>query len=173
MRKLLNKPWIAAILAVAAIACVAMAVFSNGQKFGLPGPASPDASASASEDGTAADPSHTTAWGVVNKISIPSSDRDPFAIKVKATEIVEKAPEPDLVDSIHLSAIWTQEGRTLVLINDRICQDGDEIGRLKIASATPDGVWLTHWKGRDFISIGGNFTLNTPADKFRRAASSL
>ena len=171
MRKLLNKPWFAAILAVAAIACVATAVFSNGQKFGLPGSASPDASAS--EDGAAADPSHTTAWGVVNKISIPSSDRDPFAIRVKATEVVEKTSEPDLIDSVHLSAIWTQEGHTLLLINDRICQDGDEIGRLKIESATQDGVWLTHWKGRDFISIGGNFTLNTPADKFRRAVSSL
>jgi len=172
MRKLLNNPWFVAVMAIAALALVVHVVFSNGEKFGLRGFA--NAGSDSSENVTAAeDGAQTTAWSVVKKIQVPVAGRDPFAIKVKAVEVVEKAPEPDAVDTVHLSAIWTQEGHTLVVINDRICQGGDEIGRLKIESATQDGVWLTHWKGRDFISIGGNFTLNTPAEKFRRAAGSL
>jgi hypothetical protein len=171
MRKLLNKPWFVAVMAIAALACVASVVFPNGQRFGLSGASAADAPAS--DDAAVTDPSGATAWTVINKISIPSTGRDPFAAKIKATEVVEKAPEPDLVDSVHLSAIWTQDGHTLVVINDRICEGGDQIGHLKIESATQDGVWLSHWKGRDFISIGGNFTLNTPASKSLRTAGSL
>ena len=171
MRKLLNKPWFVAVMAIAALACVISVVFPNAQRFGLSGAGAADAPAS--DDAAVTGPSGTTAWTVINRISIPFAGRDPFAAKIKASESVEKAPEPDLVDSVHLSAIWTQDGHTLVLINDRICQGGDEIGHLKIESATQEGVWLSHWKGRDFISIGGNFTLNSPASKFLRAASSL
>lgn len=170
MRKLLNKPWFVAVVAIAALALVVNVVFIPGSNLGLSGFNS--AAAPAAAEDPAGEAVHGNAWSEVGKISTPGPLRDPFAIKVKA-EVAEKAPEPDLVDSVHLSAIWTQDGHTLVVINDRICEGGDEIGHLKIESATQDGVWLSHWKGRNFVAIGGNFTLNTPANKFLRAVSSL
>jgi len=104
-----------------------------------------------------------------------SRGRDPFAPRVRteaATVAMATVAAPDLVDTVHLSALWTQGGATYTLINDRICQAGDQIGRFKIESATQDGVWLTHWQGRDFIALGGDFTLKTPADKTVAAATS-
>ena len=168
MRKLLNKPWFVAIMAIGALALVVKVMFFQGDKLALPGFTANPPAAEASTSG----PARGTAWNEVNKISISGPIRDPFSIKVKA-EVAEKAPVPDQVDKVHVSAIWTQDGHTLVVINDRICEDGDQIGRLKIDSASQEGVWLSHWKGRNFVSIGGSFTLNTPAGKFQRAGSSL
>ena len=171
MRKLLNKPWFVIVVAVGALALVAHVIFSNGQKFGLPSFGAAPAEVVASEDSPNAQVNSSVAASVAN-MRIPGPFRDPFAVQVKE-EAVEKKVEADVVETVHLSAIWTQNGQTLVLINEQIFQDGDEIGRLKIESATQDGVWLTHWKGRNFISIGGNFTLNTPAGKFSSSAHAL
>lgn len=172
MRNLLNKPWFVAVMAVLAVALVAHTVFSHGDKLGLPGFTPSDVPAGA--DGLAGVSTNQNAWAAVEHIALPAITRDPFALPAKAAATSEEmAALPDLIDTVHLSAIWTQGGRTLAVINDRICQGGDAIGRLKIESASPDGVWLSHWRGRDFISVGGDFTLNTPADRFRRAAGSL
>ena len=171
MRKLLNKPWFAAVLALAAIVAVATAFLPGGRKFkiGGLGLSADSADANASTNGEL----HMSVWSMVQKIQVPVNLRDPFAIKTKAVEIVEKAPAPDAVDTVHLSAIWTQDGRTLALINDHIYEDGDEIGRLKMESATRDGIWLSHWKGRNFVRLGSDFTLNTPAKKLAHAQGSL
>jgi peptidyl-prolyl cis-trans isomerase A (cyclophilin A) len=40
-----------------------------------------------------------------------------------------------------------------------------------IESATQDGVWVAHWKGRDFLALGTDFTLVTPGRAPMRAAS--
>ena len=170
MRKLLNKPWFAAVLALSAIALVASVVFSGRQSSDA-GVFAPAEVAVASETpvDTAAKPPTAAA---LKALPIPPVLHDPFTVRIKAVE-VHKVSEPDAVDTVHLSAIWTQDGQTLVLINDKIYQGGDEIGRFKIESATPDGVWITHWKGRDFLSIGGNFTLNTPAEQLAVASRSL
>jgi hypothetical protein len=170
MRKLLNKPWFAAVLAVAAIVAVATAFFPGGGKFKIAGLGS---SADVADTGVAADGEHASVWALVQKIQVPANLRDPFAIKAKPVEMVEQAPEPDVVDTVHLSALWMQDGRTLALINDHIYEDGDKIGHLKMESATQDGVWLSHWKGRDFIKLGEDFTLNTPAKKLAQALGSL
>lgn len=83
--------------------------------------------------------------------------RDPFAARPRLSLA------PPVVDTAHLSALWTQNGETLALVNDRILRPGDAVGRMKIESATQDGVWVAHAQGRDFIALGGTFVLTTPA----------
>jgi len=171
MRKLLKKPWFAAVLAVAAVALVVMQFLPDGHKFKIRGLVSSEESTD-SPVATEGEPQET-AWSRINKIQVPVHLRDPFAVKIKASEVVEKAPEPDVVDTVHLSAIWTQDGHALALINDHICEAGDQIGRMKLESASQDGIWLSHWKGRNFVKLGGDFTLNTPAKQLARALGSL
>ncbi len=172
MRKLLNKPWFVAVVAVVALAFVARATFSGGTRFGLGGTAAA-APAGADSEQTPEEASRANLFEVVRNLQLPAPIKDPFAIHIKVDPAADKVEVPDAVESVHLSAIWSQGGKTLVLINDRIFQKGDEIGRLKIESANEDGVWLTHWKGRDFVRVGGNFTLNTPVRKSARATSTL
>jgi len=179
MKKLLNKPWFVAVLALAAAAFVGNAVYQGvrGPAYGSGAPASTEAIAPA-EASTVAEGEtvRLPASDALKALVIPKTAvRDPFAQRAKdETAAVEKIVAPDLVETVHLSALWTQSGATFTLINDRICQAGDEIGRLKIESATQEGVWITHWKGRDFLALGGDFTLRTPAEKnLSVAASSL
>lgn len=170
MRKLLNKPWFVGLMALSALLIGVRTIFPESH------PAAPIAASnelpSDEGDATTKDPANLDAETATKLLSVSSRVRDPFAVRPKAETIAE-APQPDFVDTVHLSAIWTQEGQTLVLINNRICQGGEEIGRLKIEATTPDGVWLTHWNGRDFLKMGGNFTLNTPAKNALSAAASL
>jgi hypothetical protein len=67
------------------------------------------------------------------------------------------------VDTAHLSALWTENGETLALVNGRILRPGEGVGRMTIESATQEGIWVTHAKGRDFIALGGTFVLTSPA----------
>ena len=172
MRKLLNKPWFVGLMSVAALAFVAHSVFSGGTRFGL-GAVENSAVAGTEAEQSTDETGRTNIFAVVRNLQLPAPMKDPFAIRIKVDPTVEKVVLPDTVESVHLSAVWTQEGNTLVVINDRICEKGDEIGRIKIDAVTRDGVWLTHWKGRDFVRVGGSFTLNTPAGKTQRVASSL
>jgi hypothetical protein len=131
-------------------------------------PAAVTSSAPAESEATAeAETVRLSVRDALKALTIPKSVlRDPFAPRVHeeaVTAAAEKPGAPDLVDTLHLSALWTQRGATYSLINDQICQAGDKIGRLKIESATQEGVWVSHWKGRDFISLGGDFILKTPA----------
>jgi len=96
--------------------------------------------------------------------------RDPFAARPKREAAGEALAEPDVVDRVRVSAIWTQGNATLVLVNERICEAGDEIGQVKIESASQEGVWVSHWKGRDFLSLGVEFVLTTPASATHAAA---
>ena len=169
MKKLLNKPWFVAVLALGAIAFVGNTVWqgvkgsSGGAASGMAASAAvPEPEATAGEVAA-----RLPVADALQALVIPkAASRDPFAhhAHAEAAAVAEAKPKaPDAVDTLHLSALWTQGGETFTLINDRICQAGDEIGRLKIESATQEGVWITHWKGRDFISLGGDFTLKTPA----------
>ena len=68
---------------------------------------------------------------------------DPF-VRRRAEEIVpehDKGEDPDLVDTLRLSATWSQGAVTLALLNDRICRAGEVIGRVQIDSVSIDGVW--------------------------------
>ncbi len=163
-------------MAIAALAFVAHAVFPNGHKFVLGAAGAGDAGAAAPEgDQSSEETGRANIFAIVRNLQLPAPMRDPFAVQVKevAETAAEKAVIPDAVESVHLSAVWTQDGKTLVLINDKICENGDEIGRIKIDAVTREGVWLSHWKGRDFVRVGGSFTLNTPMGKNQRVASSL
>ncbi len=167
MRKLLNKPWFVASLALAALAFVGQsflpkrfAAGTSGVAALNPAAADPTVAGRPVADAAVAQPGDELA-----ALTGASVQRDPFAPSAKSAAVlaaVEKA-KPDLLDTVHLSAIWSQDGMTYVLLNGRIQQPGDEIGRLRIESASSDGVWLAHWKGRDHLDIGDDFTLRTPA----------
>ena len=180
MRKLLNKPWFVGTMALAALLLVGHSLLPSGKETGAGAiaPAGTAPSLLPAENETAAEePVRLSVRAALQALVTPKSGlRDPFAPRLR-TELpaaaVKKPAAPDAVDTVHLSALWTQSGATYVLLNDRICQPGDEIGRLKIESATQEGIWVTHWKGRDFISLGGDFTLNTPAEQPSAVASSL
>jgi hypothetical protein len=175
MRKYLNNPWIVTALALVAIAFVwaslrpttvvrtprVAAVSENVADEGI------------SAESSSAELAPTSIEEALKAIALTAVPRDPFAgrPKVSVAGLVAQPAVPDLVDTIKLSAIWTQEGRTYVLINGRIHQVGDEISRMTIESATQEGVWVAHWKGRDFLSVGTHFTLITPGRKPMRAAA--
>lgn len=169
MKKLLNKPWFVAVLALGAVAFVGNAVFEATRKpaYGVGVPASAE-TAAAVEGETVAE-GQTVRLPVndaLKALVIPKAAlRDPFAPRPReeVASAVEIPVVPDVVETVHLSALWTQGGATYTLINDRICGVGDKIGRLQIESATQEGVWVSHWKGRDFITLGGDFVLRTPA----------
>jgi len=168
MKKLLNKPWFVAALALAAIAFVGNAVYQGMRKPAYGGGVTALAEPAAPAEGeVAAEGERLPVRDALKALVIPKSGlRDPFAPRVHEETIsaaMEKITAPDFVDTMHLSALWTQSGATFTLINDHICQVGDQIGRLKIESATQEGIWVSHWKGRDFISLGGDFVLTTPA----------
>lgn len=165
MRKLINNPWFVAGLAVCALVLIGHAVLpAVHARLTGGGFAEPGASSAAAGSEVAASPAPVSVSEALRTLPIAANPRDPFAPKLKTAETqIAKIILPDLVDKVHLSALWTQDGATLALINDQICQAGDEVGRIKIESTTQDGVWVTHWKGRDFIALGGDFTLNTPA----------
>jgi hypothetical protein len=166
MKKLLNKPWFVATLAL-------IALFVTGRSvlpwLHMPEQAA-DAPVSTEPETAAAADTPPSIEAALQALTIPTSLRDPGAARVHPEEARVEPTAPDFVDTVLLSALWTQDGETLVLINGRILQAGDEIGRLKIESASQEGVWVRHWKGRDFILLGGTFTLNTPAA--RSAATS-
>ncbi len=83
--------------------------------------------------------------------------RDPFAARPRISLA------PPVVDTAHLTALWTENGETLALVNDRILRPGDAVGLMRIESATQEGIWFAHAQGRDFVALGGTFTLTTPA----------
>jgi hypothetical protein len=168
MRKLLNNPWVVTALSLVAIAFVVSSLRSK--------PAEPTFAVQAVEtteepQSDAAPVAETAPMSVAEALAQLASlttPRDPFAGPVKVTDesaASESTVVSDIVDTVKLSAIWTQGGQTYVLINGRIHQAGDEISRIKILSADQKGVWVGHWKGRDFMAVGSAFTLVTPGQK--------
>lgn len=172
MRKLLNKPWFVAIMAVAAIAFVANAVMNQSRK---PQYTAYDGTYDDSEYADDYDESGDTS---LNKNSDISSIREALAVLVAGRE--ESPPDPfddekakliAMGDSneppqeqmaILLSAIWSQGSQTLALVNGQIVTTGDSVGDLTIESTTIDGIWVTHPNGRDFVPIGQEFTWIVP-----------
>ena len=166
MRKLLKKPWFVGVLALAACAFVIQSLLPE-RRFS-PAPAVVSTAAAEAEAAANLEASSATPLSIADALkalSVGPTTRDPFAPRIKARPgpLMADKPEPDIVEIVRLSALWSQGGETLVLLNGRIAKVGDEIGRLTIESATQEGVWLTHWKGRDFLSLGAEFTLTTPA----------
>ncbi len=177
MKKLLNNPWVVGVLALAAVAFVAHSLIPGGGSSGMPAVVEDTgASEPASADSSATTTDAVNVRDAIKELSgSPAATRDPFSSRAKTVTAsaapVEKAPAPDVVETVRLTALWTQDGGTYALINDRICRVGDKLGRITLETATQDGVWVTHWKGRDFIALGAAFTLTTPA--LKAAALSL
>jgi hypothetical protein len=169
MRKLLNNRWFVTAMALLAVVLVWMSLRTSDGSSAKPaaaGLAEPVVDPTATEQPLPSGELATASnQDVLKQLIVQKSSRDPFASRntqtAAAVETVEQLP--DLVDSAHLTGIWTQNGATLLLLNDRVTQVGDTIGRLTIESASQDGIWLTHWKGRDFLSVGQIFVLKTPA----------
>lgn len=173
MRKLLNKPWFVAVLAVSAVAVVGSSLFSGKSRVSFHGGADGAATVENTEDDGGNGAPKGIAAAIAALPPISGDLRNPFAVKPRVVETGETNKTPDFVDQIHLSAIWTQAGMTYVLLNDQICRIGDEFGRFKLESASQEGVWVSHWKGRDFLKLGNDFTLNTPATQDVTVASTL
>jgi hypothetical protein len=177
MKKILNNPWVVGALALAAVAFVANSLIPAG---GGGSGVLPAEDAGAYEDTTetvVADGASDSGSirDAMKELPQGSTARDPFASRKKAVAVAaateEKVTAPDIVETVRLTALWTQDGETFALINNRVCRSGEALGGLTLESATQDGVWLTHWKGRDFVAIGASFTLTTPA--LKAAALSL
>jgi hypothetical protein len=157
MRNWLNNPWVVAALAVAALALVAKSFYFQSEEG-----ASPAARRSAA---IAPLPTGETAaldGDALKTLLAPSGPRDPFG-ELSRPEAAA-APAAAATDTVRLSAIWTQNGETFVLIDGHVLQAGDRLGRLRIESATQEGVWIGHGRTRDFISFGRTATLITPTE---------
>jgi hypothetical protein len=168
MKKLLNNPWFVGVLALVALAAVADSFRSAGG--GAPVVAEADAEVPGDDPSASADSAASpgTLRDAIREIAVTANVRDPFSPRLRANAVsqpVEKAPPPDIVETVRLTALWTQGGATYALINERIHQAGDRIGGLTVETATQDGIWIRHWKGRDFLALGASFTLTTPALK--------
>lgn len=177
MRKLLNKPWFVAVLALAAIGAV---WYSLAPYIGSPAPApapiaepepEPQAEAAAEPE------SPSAAIDALKQILQTKVARDPFAVastapSAQAAAAVEAAPpEPDIEETVRLGALWTQHGATLIFMNDRVHQVGDTIGRITLSKADATGVWLTHPHGETFLEVGKSFVLRIPARLAAKSAS--
>lgn len=169
MRKLLNKPWVVALLALLAVALVAQSLLDRRPR--RVRPVAPEATEAMDSDLDAESTagSHGGAGSLaeaLGSLSLPDQLPDPFAPRrQRVAEVAVEAREtgPDQTDTVRLTAIWEQDGAAFVVLNGRICRVGDSLGRITVATIERDGVWLTHWKGRDFVRLGQDFTLITPA----------
>lgn len=174
MRKLLKKPWFVALLAIAAVIFVVSSLPSHRTLAPAPTvvadePQSDAIPTEAEQTGASRRP--LSIRNALKELSAASVLRDPFAYRTTtAATSTEKPVEPDLTDYVVVSAVWIQGGTAYVLINNHVYRVGDHVGRITLESANRDGVWVRHWKGRDFVAVGGDFTLTTPA---RQAAAAL
>lgn len=174
MRKLLNNPWIVAALALAAVAFVGTSLWPKPMR-GVAVAAvepSPDSTDSGEQVPVAVEGASLSMEQALQSLAVTTLPADPFASRPKHTaeSLTEQIYVPDTTETVKLSAIWTQEGKTYVLINGQIHEAGDHIDGIKIESANQEGVWVGHWKGRDFVGLGGDFTLVTPAKPTVRTA---
>jgi len=173
MRKLLNNPWFVTAMSVLAIGLVwsSLRTADSGRRPAAASYAEPIVPVleQPQPDGATASLSPDE---ILKQLVAPKTSRDPFAARAVQTAAVEETVElPDSVDTAHLSAVWSQNGATLLLVNDRMSKVGDTFGRLTIESATQNGIWLTHWKGRDFLTVGKTFVLKTPAHQQVQAST--
>jgi len=165
MKKLLNKPWVVALLACVAVALVAQSVLEKSPR--RPRPVADEVAPESGEDfASEGAPAAGSLTEALAGMTFPDQLPDPFA--PRRQRAVEAAPEaveatPGSTDTVRLSAIWAQDGASFVLLNGRICRAGDTVGPVTIASIERDGVWLTHWNGRAFVRVGQDLTLTTPA----------
>ena len=168
MRKWLNNPWFVTAMSVLAIglAWSSLRPASSGRHQTAASFSEPITTSIEQPLPDGAAPASVSPDEALKQLVAPKTSRDPFATRaVQTAAVVDTVELPDSVDTAHLSAVWSQNGATLLLVNDRMSKVGDTFGRLTIESATQNGIWLTHWKGRDFLAVGKTFVLKTPANQ--------
>jgi hypothetical protein len=164
MRKLLNNPKVVAVLAIAAVGFVAYSVKPERPRGGRPVVTEPVSETTEPEPAPLSGAQPAAPSGLDALVFNPAP-ADPFIVR-KPVVLAASAAQPDLPDeeeTVHLTALWSQAGASLALVNGRICEVGAVLGRLKLDEITRDGVWFTHAKGRNFISVGQRFVLRTAA----------
>jgi hypothetical protein len=175
MRKLLNNPWIVTALALAAVAFVGSSLWPKQMR----GAAAVAAENTSSDASPVSDQALASGEGAIlsvdqalQSLAVKTLPLDPFAGRPKpiAEDTAEQIRSPDTVETVKLSAVWTQEGKTFALINGQVHEAGDSIASITIESASQDGIWVGHWKGRNFVGLGSDFTLVTPAKPVLRTA---
>lgn len=178
MRKLLNRPWFVAVLVLSALVLCTWSV-RDARRTGVPRRIA--ANTVSGEDAATTDEpvdsgmldaitSSNSIAAVLAVLRFPAVIPDPFA-RGRATLVAgnpavpETAPAvPDETETITLTAVWQQGPVRLALVNNRIVQAGDRLGRLTIEEVGIDGILVLHGEGRDFVPFGGTLTLIVPAD---------
>ncbi|MFT3828724.1 MAG: hypothetical protein QM691_03360 [Opitutaceae bacterium] len=153
MRKLLNQPWFAAVLALAAIALIGGKFLGAGApgRSGVATAAEPEFIPAEAEGG-----SRLSMTAALKAVQVHGAVRDPFALPV-AAEAEEPAAGPTVpppTERLHLSATWIQGATVLVLLNGQVCRPGETLGRFAVGEATHEGVWIVHAGERSFLPVG-------------------
>ena len=101
-----------------------------------------------------------------------SKIRDPFRFSKRKSDSADKITLENSfrVEEIELSAIWRQGDITLILLNDRIYEVGDDVGNARIEEVQDNGVLLSHPGGRSLVEVGNSLTFEFPAveEKLKR-----
>jgi len=153
MRKLLNNPWLVGSLCLAVPLVAGRALLRPGDgaypaRSETPVGSEPVRIAAENPPGAAA---------AERTRPLAAASRDPFAAW-------ERGPTPaGATETVQLSALWTENGATLVLLNHQMLKPGDKIGRWQIESATQDGVWITRGAGRRFLALGETVSVSAGA----------
>jgi hypothetical protein len=159
MRKLLNNPWFVGSLCLAAPLLAGRALLRPAAGID-PARAVPAAGDEPVRITVGISPDEKGARAMdsaMQALPIPAVSRDPFAARSPGQ--TQAGPS----ETVHLSAVWTENGATTVLLNDRMLQAGDKIGRWRIESATAEGVWITRGRGRHFVALGETVSVNAAA----------
>lgn len=167
MRKLLNNPAFVAVLAVAAVALVGWSVLSRSGSVATytPDPVSTE-EAPAVDGDTAAASARLSPAEALRALAIPTAVRDPFSLPA-AKEDLEAAPADEAaaatIERVRLSAVWVQGDAVYLLLNGKVCEPGERVGRFAIESAEIGGAWISFPGGRSFLSVGRELAVTTSA----------
>jgi hypothetical protein len=167
MKKALNNPWVAGGLVLLAIVTITGTLRDGAGGASRPAlrgvdPVLSDLHESEEDEaGKVHDLTPAAVRRLVLALEVPSELPDPFASRRARAAVAEETREYVETDRFRLAAVWNQGGGIYLLVNDRVVRPGDRFGRVVVESADLDGAWLTHANGRDFVALGGEFTLVT------------
>lgn len=153
MRRLLNKPWLVATLALAAVALIGVQSFSLA---GARPVAMPEDTAELETVMDADTQGRNAALFALFSTYSPADHlRDPFMVPVKpARDLVRAEAAPLPMEAFRLSAVWVQGTSALAVLNNRICSPGETVGQLTLESVNATGAWVVHARGREFVHVG-------------------
>ena len=167
MRKLLNNPAFVAVLAVVALAYVGWSFLAKSGAVATYAPepiVAEDVSPGETEAGV--DTVGLSPAEALRALVIPPGVRDPFSLPAaKEDPATTPADEPaaSTIERIQLSAIWVQGEAVYLLLNGKVCEPGERVGRFAIESAEIEGAWITFPGGRSFLSVGRDLAVKTSA----------